>query len=393
MNQTSHLMDMRSNKINSAFYLYDNEKIEENFARFESVLYPHTSIYFASMANDNPHLLSKIRERGMGLFVNSLKHLRLAEACGFASDKIIFASTGLTTTMMRYLVARGITLHLDSVSQIRQFGTLGIKTEVGLRLNTSERSRISPFTGNDSRIGIQEHELDEALQACRDLGLTATGSHVYIGTDIVSVDEMMAGVERALDLSDRFPDLTYVDVGGGFPLDETLFDFDDYNARITAMMADFSKRRGRAIHLVIEPGRAMFGNAARFYAQVTDVKKREGHYFVCVDASASMIPRAMFYEDYNPVRVISNGGDPRPDFDQPVDVVGNTTYSRDFLARRQNIPQVEIGDWLEFAQAGSYCYSMITRFLGQTYPPEYLVDGSGALTLIRPGDLAEEAAQ
>ena len=393
MNQTSYLMDMRSNKINSAFYLYDNEKIEENFARFESVLYPDTSVFFASMANDNPHLLVKIQERGMGLFVNSLKHLRLAEACGFPPDQVIFASTGLTTTMMRHLVSRGIALHLDSISQIEQFGTLGIKTSVGLRLNTSERSRISPFTGNDSRIGIQDHELDEALDACRRCGLTATGSHVYIGTDIVSVDEMMAGVERAIELSDRFPDLEYVDVGGGFPLDETLFDFDDYNARITALMGDFSKRRGRAIRLVIEPGRAMFGNAARFYAQVTDVKKRDGHYFVCVDASASMIPRAMFYEDYNPVRVMSNGGRPRPYFDQPVDVVGNTTYSRDFLARKQTIPQVEIGDWLEFAQAGSYCYSMITRFLGQTFPPEYLADKTGTLTLIRPGDLSEEVVQ
>lgn len=393
MNQIDYLMDMRAEKINSAFYLYDNEKIEENFARFESVLYPHTSVFFASMANDNPVLLGKIRERGMGLFVNSLKHLRLAEACGFPSERIIFASTGLTSAMMRHLVARGIRLHLDSLTQIGQFGKLGLKTEVGLRLNTSERSRISPFTGNDSRIGIQDHELDAALDACRSLGLAATGSHVYIGTDIVSVDEMVAGIERALELSDRFPDLAYVDVGGGFPLDETRFDFDDYNARITALMSDFSKRRGRPIRLVIEPGRAMFGNAARFYAQVTDVKRREGHYFVCVDASASMIPRAMFYEDYNPVRVMTNGAGARPDFDQPVDIVGNTTYSRDFLARRQTIPQVEIGDWIEFSQAGSYCYSMITRFLGQTFPPEYLAERCGALTLIRPGDLAEEAVQ
>ena len=391
MNQIECLMDMRSRKINSAFYLYDNDRIEENFARFESVLYPHTSVYFASMANDNPILLEKIRDRGMGLFVNSLKHLRLAESVGFPPDRIIFASTGLTTTMMRYLVARGIRLHLDSVTQIGQFGTLGIKTEVGLRLNTSERSRISPFTGNESRIGIQDHELDAALETCARLGLTAKGSHVYIGTDIVNVDEMIAGVERSLELSDRFPDLEYVDVGGGFPLDETLFDFEDYNARITALMSAFSNKRGRPIRLVIEPGRAMFGNAARFYAQVTDVKRRDGHYFVCVDASASMIPRAMFYEDYNPVRVMTNGAGARPAFDQPVDVVGNTTYSRDFLARRQTLPEVEIGDWLEFDQAGSYCYSMMTRFLGQTFPPEYLTSGGGALTLIRPGDLSEEA--
>lgn len=386
------LTQTQATKINSAFYLYDEARILESFARFRGVTYPETSIFFASMANDNSELLKMVRDQGFGIFINSLKHLRLAEQAGFAAEKIIFASTGLSAQMMTLLVGRGIRLHLDSIAQIELYGALNPGATVGLRINTSEKSRNSPFTGNESRIGIQDTELPKAMEACAAAGLKVTGAHVYIGTDIVSVDEMMAGVSRTLELCEAFPDLGYLDFGGGFPLDETQFDFADYNHRISAEMEAFSARRGRKISMILEPGRAMFGSSGKFYARVTDIKPREDRYILCVDASASLIPRAMFYEDFNPVQVAFNGSHSTECevFDKPVDVVGNTTYSRDFLAKKITLQRIGVGDWLEFGHAGSYCYSMITRFLGQTFPPEYLVGTDGELTLIRQGDLSEE---
>lgn len=140
-------------------------------------------------------------------------------------------------------------------------------------------------------------------------------------------------------------------------------------------MNPFRERRGHSVTLVLEPGRAMFGDTASFYAQVTDVKERPDRWIVCTNASASLIPRAMFYEDFNPVApAFPNGASP---FDKPVDVVAATTYSRDFMAQGVTLPKLRVGDWLRFDHAGSYCYAIITRFLGQELPPEYLVDPDG----------------
>jgi diaminopimelate decarboxylase len=99
----------------------------------------------------------------------------------------------------------------------------------------------------------------------------------------------------------------------------------------------------------------------------------------------------MFYEDYNPLRVA--GAEGRRPFARPVDVAGATTYSRDYLTRKVELAEVSPGDLLVFGNAGSYCYSMITRFLGQSLPPEYLLRCDGRLELIRPGEnfLAEGA--
>ena len=248
MQHVLDLQNLNAEKLNSSFYIYDKERIERNIDRFTNIGYEHTEVYFASMANDNPYLLGMVRGRGMGIFVNSLKHLRLARQCGFPTDRIIFASTGLTRTMMQHLIETGVRVHLDSLSQIELFGSLSPGVDVGLRLNTSERSRISPFTGNESRIGIQDHEISEAIAICEKHDLRVIGTHVYIGTDIVSVDEMMQGITRSLELSNRFPELQYVDLGGGFPLDEQMFDFADYRQRVSEVMAAYSQAaRGQSV--------------------------------------------------------------------------------------------------------------------------------------------------
>jgi diaminopimelate decarboxylase len=195
---------------------------------------------------------------------------------------------------------------------------------------------------------------------------------------------LLAGVDKTLALSDAFEDLEFVDLGGGFPIEEARFDFERYRHAVSERMEAYSQKRGRRIRLILEPGRAIFGNTAFFCAQVTDVKERPDRYLVCLNASATLIPRAMFYEDYNPADVLR--GSATGEFDKPVDLVGATTYSRDFIGRKVPLARVHPGDWLKLHLAGSYCYAMITRFLGQAMPPEYLIRSNGEVELIRQGE-------
>jgi diaminopimelate decarboxylase len=221
--------------------------------------------------------------------------------------------------------------------------------------------------------------------------LTLNGTHVYLGTDVTSLEDLLAGTDKTLQLSDNFPDLDFIDLGGGFPLQEERFDFESYKKAIAGRVEAYSRKRGRPIHLVLEPGRAVFGNTTYFCTQVTDVKERPDRYLVCVNGSATLIPRAMFYEDYNPVSVVREGI--ATNFDKPVDVVGGTTYSRDFIAKNVSLPRLQTGDWLKFHYAGSYCYSMITRFLGQALPPEFLLRNDGTVETIREGESFFESTE
>lgn len=229
-----------------------------------------------------------------------------------------------------------------------------------------------------------ETELGQVHDVASEFDLRIVGTHVYLGTNIVSLDTMMAGVQRTLDLSDEFPDLVYVDLGGGFPVagdgGAPAFDYADYDRRITEMFDAYSARRGRQIELILEPGRALFGDTAVFCTSVLDVKDRPDRILACVDSSAAVVPRSLFYGEFHGVDVLGREGEPVGP--KPTDVVGSTTYSRDFLARGTALPELDVDDVLVFRNTGSYSYSMMTQFLGQDPPSEVLV-GTGGATLIR----------
>lgn len=384
MKLPKELLQKRSELGDSSFYIYDESLISKNIEKFKSVPYLKTTIYFASMANDNPILLKKLQQTGMGIFVNSRKHLQLGLDCGFTAEKIIFASTGVSNINMELIIDKGIHLNIDSKDQLVQYGELNPGGSIGIRLNIDEKSKNNIFSGMESRIGVLESELDDIFAIAGRYQLNITGTHVYLGTDVTSLNDLLESVDKTLILSDRFDNLQFIDFGGGFPLEEERFDFEQYKNEISQRMTIYSQKRGRGIDLILEPGRAMFGNTAFFLAQVTDVKERPDRYLVCANASASLIPRAMFYEDYNPVEPINK--DETEMFDKKVDIVGSTTYSRDFMGKSLKMPRVKVGDWLQFKYAGSYCYSMITRFLGQTIPSEFLLKTDGTVETIREGE-------
>lgn len=379
-----HLTTSREHLGDSAFYVYEEKLIEHNIKRFKSLPYTNASVHFASMANDNPVLLSMLKEEAFGLFVNSRKHLELGLSLGFKPEQIVFASTGISAPTMRLLGRLGVRVNIDSRGQLEMYGQQHRGSSLGIRLNIDEKSKNNVFIGAESRIGMLESELPEVFAIARKYNLKLIGTHVYLGTDVTSLEDLLAGVDKTLELSDHFEDLEFVDLGGGFPIQEERFDFEQYKHAISERLEKYSRKRGRSIHMVLEPGRAVFGNTAFFCAQVTDVKERPDRYLVCLNASATLIPRAMFYEDYNPVSVLRSSA--TGEFDKPVDIVGSTTYSRDFIGRKVQLQRVNPGDWLKLHCAGSYCYAMITRFLGQAMPPEFLIRSNGAIELIREGE-------
>ncbi|GAA2806923.1 diaminopimelate decarboxylase family protein [Crossiella cryophila] len=365
-------------------YLYDESLIRRNAERFTGLAYPDKAVHFASMANNNPELLKLLHGLGMGIFVNSARHLKLAMDCGFAPSEIIYTSTGVRRSDLELISKLGVAVNLDSLGQLELYGSIAPGTSCGIRLNIDENSLGNVFIGAESRIGLLENELELAAKIADKYQLTITGTHVYLGTNIVSLETMMQGVARTLELSDFFPDLAYVDLGGGFPVTEDgieEFDYAKYDEAISKMFTAYSQKRCRPIKLILEPGRALFGDTAVFCTSVLDVKNRPDRSLVCVDSSATLIPRSLFYGEFHEVSVLGRSGEAPAD--RPADVVGSTTYSRDFLAKGAPLPQLATEDVLVFANAGSYCYSMITQFLGQDEPSEVLVHPDGSHTLIR----------
>jgi diaminopimelate decarboxylase len=363
-------------------YIYDLARLRDRCSRLRNIAVAKKRVFFASMANDHPEVLSCARECGVGVFVNSLKHLRLARKLGFGPKQIVYASSNMQREEMETALHLGAHLVLDSIGQIKALARIAPRaTEIGIRLNVGsalDRNEIKPDPAY--RFGLLPQEALAAIGIARDAGVRIVGIHSYFGTNLMRADTLLEGLDRLGHAATAFPDIRYIDAGGGFgvpkELDEPEFDIGLYGDRAGAIVERHERRLGRTLELYLEPGRYLVADSGFYFAKAVDCKIRPDRAFVGCNGSVASLPRPLFHPDHahHPCRIVGAGSD-RPNHGNPVYVCGSSTYSQDFLARGIQLPLPEEGETLIFHHAGAYGRSMITNFLGKEHPEELIVNG------------------
>lgn len=352
-------------------YVYDLEHLRERVERLRAALRgAGAKLLFATMANDRRPVLRTLAELGLGACVNSIPHLELARAAGFATDAIQFTSTGITRPDMRVLQQLGIRANLDSIPQLRTWFDFGSE-QAGIRLNAA--SLIGAREGD--RIGIDAQHLGKALAVADRRGRRVSGVHVYVGTNFQRVEEMLPTLEAFFEVASRVRTLSYVNIGGGIGVDYQHaglpFDVEAFGRQVADYANRLRNSLGRWIDVLFEPGRALVASCATFVTTVTDVKVLNGQRFAGVDASVAVFPRPFHHPDSpHRIRELRGDGHEQATTAKPTTVVGRTTFSRDILGSVPLRRSLEAGALLAFEDAGAYCESMASRFLGQPEPAE-----------------------
>jgi diaminopimelate decarboxylase len=208
-------------------------------------------------------------------------------------------------------------------------------------------------------------------------GGVINGLHVYVGTNFQSADEMLPTLRAFFNMALSIPELEYVNIGGGVGVDYTRigdqFNLLKFGSEVSKLTRRLAERMGRDVTLFFEPGRSLVASSGAFFTRVTDIKRLSGTTYVTVDASIAIFPRPFHHPD-SPHRVQAVGRAHETKSLEEVTIVGRTTFSRDILAQCKLPSTIELGDLLVFEDAGAYCQSMISQFLGQGEPPYLIID-------------------
>lgn len=378
-------------------YVYDLARLRARLAAVAAMPWAAKRIFFATMANDHPAVLETVRRAGNGVFVNSLRHLDLALTTGFRPADIVYAASNMTDGELSRCLAAGVHIVLDAPCQLEAFCRLAPRGgAVGLRVNVgSALDRRSLRDDPEYRFGLLPEELAEAVVLAAAHDVRIVGVHAYFGTDIMDPALLIAGLERLCEAARILPHLTYVDGGGGLGAPDELgrseFDLAAYGAGAAAVLARAEQNQQRQLTWFVEPGRYLCADSGWFFARAVGAKYRKDRLLVGLDASVVQLPRLLLHPGVarHPWQVI--GREDAPPADLPVWLCGNSTYSRDFLARGDRAVAPRPGDRVVFHQAGAYCRSMFSDFLGKARPPEIVVD-SEAVTAARPTPAATTIA-
>jgi diaminopimelate decarboxylase len=124
------------------------------------------------------------------------------------------------------------------------------------------------------------------------------------------------------------------------------------------------------LHLIMEPGRFIVGNAAALVTQVLYRKHSGGKDYVVADAGMTELLRPSHYGAYHRIQALAERKE-----HSTVDVVGPVCESGDFLALDRDLDDVQPGEYLMVCDVGAYGYAMASNYNSRLRPAEVLVDG------------------
>ena len=385
----------------SPLYVYEESVLRSQFREL-SAGFPRglLEIHYAMKANSNPSLLRILAEEGSSIDAVSEFEVRLALESGFEANQIIFTGNNNTLREIEFCVEQNVSVNLGSLALLEKYGERYPETTVSLRVNPGIGAGHHSHCitgGPDSKFGVYYDQIETALSLAKIYKLTINGIHSHIGTGIFSAEPMLEAMEMILDVAKVFPDLQFVDFGGGFGIpykpEQLPLDMEDLSKKMTERFTNFIQHYGRDLLMKIEPGRLLIGPVGVLLTTVTNITNTPKNSFVGVDSGFNHLVRPTMYGSYHKILNANRISSTEKD----VVVVGNICESGDILSRSgddfiRKLSSPAIDDRLAFLDAGAYGFSMSSQYNFRPRPAEVLVH-QGQSRLIRRAETFEDLSQ
>jgi diaminopimelate decarboxylase len=374
-------------------YVYDANKIIHQLKTLQNTFAEsNVRVKYAAKALTTLAILSLLKKNGAGIDVVSVNEAHLALRAGFEPSDIMFTSNNVSIEEISQAVELKTYINLDNLSILEKFGQkYGGSYPCCVRLNPSIMAggNLKISTGHSqSKFGIPIEQIDQIKEIVQRYKMAINGLHIHTGSEIKDVDVFMKMADILFDLAIQFPDVEFLDFGGGFKVaykaNDTVTDISLMGTKINQAFNDFRKKHNRKLEMWIEPGKFIVSEAGYLFTKVNIVKKNPTITFLGVDSGLNHLIRPMMYDSYHEIVNTSNPTGALKTYN----VVGNICETDTFGADRQ-LNEVKEGDLLALKNAGAYGYSMASNYNSRFRPAEVLIL-TGKAHLIRKRDSFED---
>lgn len=378
-------------------YVYDEERIRFQYAKLHHAFRrSDVKIFYAAKALTNVNVLRVFEHLHAGTDCVSINEVKLALKAGFTPDRIIFTPNSVGLDEYIEATALGVHINIDNLDLLAQFGEhFGSNYPVIIRLNPHIMAggNLKISTGHvDSKFGISIEQIQAIRKVVADTGVIIKGLHIHTGSEIKDVEVFVKGLELVLSLTEHFPQLSIVDLGGGFKVpykpDEHGTDMELLGTRLAETFEEHAKKTGRKFQVWFEPGKFLVSECGYFLVKANIIKESPSRTFVGVNSGFNHLIRPMFYDAYHKIDNISNHGAPKKTYN----IVGNICETDTFAWDRE-LQDVRPGDVLLFSNAGAYGFEMSSRFNSRPRPAEVMVNKNHEMKLIRKRETFEDLLQ
>jgi diaminopimelate decarboxylase len=382
-----------ANEHGTPVYVYHAEKITTQFERLKKAFAgSDTRFFYAAKALTNINVLRHIKNIGCSVDCSSFNEVQLALKAGFDPKQILYTSNSIAFEEIEAAQQAGVSISIDSISNLEKFGKkFGHSYPVAIRLrpNIMAGGNLKISTGHESsKFGVPLENLQELLKVIKDTNLFIRGLNIHTGSEIKDVEVFAKGIEVLFEIAEHFPELEYLDLGGGFKVPyapgEAGTDIEKLGEKVKEEFDLYEQKHKRHLQIWFEPGKFMVSEAGYFITKVNVLKTTNTITFAGVDSGLNHLIRPMFYGAYHGIENLTNPQGHRKEYN----VVGNICET-DTFAENRTLPEVREGDLLSFQNAGAYCFEMSSHYNSRFKPVEVLVL-DGKAKLIRQRDSFED---
>ncbi len=397
-NKKLHMEDVAletlAEKYGTPLYCYSAAQITQNYNAYRDAFLKvsapeNFTICYATKANSNLAVLRLLGSLGAGADIVSGGEMARALAAGIPASKIVFSGVGKSEEELRAAITKGIfQINVESEEELVQLSALAAKMKkkvpVSIRVNpdVDAKTHAKITTGKkENKFGIDIARAPALYKkALKMQGIDALGVAVHIGSQLTSLAPFKRAYERVAELVVKLRkqgnDIRRVDLGGGIGItykNETPPDLTFYALMVRDIIMPLN------VHVVMEPGRSIVGNAGVLLSRVRGIKKGASKKFLILDAAMNDLMRPALYDAYHAIWPARQAA-----AKDVYDVVGPVCETGDTFHIGEKLPTLKAGDVVALMTSGAYGAVMSSNYNTRPLAPEVLVSGKKSALIRRP---------
>ncbi len=363
-------------------FVYSRATLERHWHAFDAALAGHDHLVcYAVKANSNLAVLNLLARLGSGFDIVSGGELQRVLQAGGKPTGIVFSGVGkLANEIEAALEADILCFNVESEQELDRIneiaGRMGKTARVSFRVNPDVDAKTHPYisTGlKENKFGVAFADAEQVyLKAARLANIEIIGMDCHIGSQLTELSPYIDALDRLLalitSLREQGIGIHHLDLGGGLGI--------RYRDEEPPLPADWASALQERLQnfdgsIVIEPGRAIAGNAGILVSRVNYLKHGADKNFAVVDAAMNDLIRPSLYGAWQEIIRVEQHSDAA---EKLYDVVGAICESSDFLGKDRSLSLAQ-DDLLAIRSSGAYGFGMASNYNTRTRAAEVMVDG------------------
>jgi ornithine decarboxylase len=366
-----------------AFCVGDMGDVIKKFKTWRELM-PRVEPFYAVKCNSDNTVLRVLADMGAGFDCASKGEISQVMKLGVDASRIIYANPCKQKSFIKYAAKHNVDMMtFDNEAELVKVKELFPNAKLILRILPIAQFKVQCQLGN--KFGCHPSNVHKLLLKARELDVNVMGVSFHVGSGVGEAEAFAYAVKQAHETWQIATELGFkmsmLDIGGGFPGQANApITFTEIATVVNGALDTYFPPDPN-VQIIAEPGRYMVASA--FTLTVNIIAKRT----IVPEANAQTAtknePSHMYYVNdgvygsFNCIMYDHAHPEPRVISDSPdrfmSSIWGPTCDGLDCIVHECKMPELEVGQWMYFADMGAYTIAAGSTFNGMPRPHFFYV--------------------